>query len=190
MIKHNDTVQNLHTLSYSNIALAFLKIGLLGFGGVAISAHRVIVEERRWLNDGEYAALLGLGQALPGANTVNLAVMLGDRAKGWRGALLAVTCLMSAPVAILAAALAAYDKIALLDAVQGALNGVASAAAGLIWAVALKMLRGVGSTPFPVLLVAATFIPVGVFAAPLGPTLLIAGAAGVALSYLRRGASA
>lgn len=189
MIEHNETEHNPCTLSYSDIARAFLKIGLLGFGGVAISAHRVIVEERRWLDDGEYAMLLGLGQALPGANTVNLAVMIGDRARGWKGALLAVTCLMSGPVTILAAALAAYDRIALLDAVQGALNGVASAAAGLIWAVALKMLRGIGPAPFPLALVGATFIPVGLFAAPLAPTLLIAGTAGVALAYLRRGAA-
>ena len=46
--------------------LSYVKIGLLGFGGVAAWARHVIVEDRRWLTEREYAEILGLGQVLPG----------------------------------------------------------------------------------------------------------------------------
>jgi chromate transporter len=49
----------------------------MGFGGVAAVARHVLVVERAWVDDAEYGRLLGLCQALPGANTVNAAVMLG-----------------------------------------------------------------------------------------------------------------
>lgn len=38
--------------------LSFLKIGLMGFGGVAAIARHVLVVERGWVNDEEYARLL------------------------------------------------------------------------------------------------------------------------------------
>ena len=62
--------------------LGYLKIGLLGFGGVAAWARHVIVEERRWLTEREYAEVLGLGQVLPGPNVGNAAVMIGRRFHG------------------------------------------------------------------------------------------------------------
>ena len=40
-------------------------VGLMGFGGVTPWAHRMVVEERRWLDAREYSALLGICQILP-----------------------------------------------------------------------------------------------------------------------------
>ena len=57
-------------------------MGLLGFGGVLPWARRVLVEERAWLSEREFAELLGMCQILPGPNVVNLAVILGAR---WQG---------------------------------------------------------------------------------------------------------
>jgi chromate transporter len=53
-------------VSSTELFLGFLKIGLLGFGGVAPWARHVIIEERRWLTDKEFAEILGVGQILPG----------------------------------------------------------------------------------------------------------------------------
>ena len=72
--------------SLSDLFTGFLKIGLMGFGGVGPVARHIIVAERRWLDDRGYAELMGICQALPGANTVNAAVMLGDRFRGAAGA--------------------------------------------------------------------------------------------------------
>ena len=73
-----------------DLFLGFFKLGALAFGGTGPMMRSVIVEDRRWLDDAEFAALLGLCQALPGANTCNLAVMLGERHFGASGAFIAL----------------------------------------------------------------------------------------------------
>jgi Chromate transport protein ChrA len=90
--------------------LAFLKIGVLGFGGVAAWARHVLVVERRFLDGRAFAEDFGLASSLPGANTVNLSVMLGDRFCGVSGAIAALTGLMGAPLVILAAIASLYAR--------------------------------------------------------------------------------
>jgi chromate transporter len=128
-----------HHHSHAELAGAFLRIGILGFGGVAASARRVLVEERGWFGDEDYAALLGLGQTLPGANTVNLAVLIGDRAQGVSGALTAVAALMTLPLALLLGILSVYDRIETLPVVKAVLAGMASTGAGLVFGTGLRM---------------------------------------------------
>jgi chromate transporter len=128
-----------HHHSHAELAGAFLRIGILGFGGVAASARRVLVEERGWFGDEDYAALLGLGQTLPGANTVNLAVLIGDRAQGLSGALTAVAALMTLPLVLLLGILSVYDRIEALPVVKAVLAGMASTGAGLVFGTGLRM---------------------------------------------------
>ena len=49
-------------------------------------AQRELVERERWLTPAQFVELLSLGQVLPGPNIVNMALMIGDRFFGWRGA--------------------------------------------------------------------------------------------------------
>jgi chromate transport protein ChrA len=58
----------------------------------------VLVEERAWLTDREFAELIGMCQVLPGPNVVNLSVMLGARWQGPVGSLLALTGILFVPV--------------------------------------------------------------------------------------------
>ncbi len=81
--------------------LGYAKIGLLGFGGVAPWARHIIVEEKRWLDDREYAALLGVGQVIPGPNTVNCAIMIGDRFRGTAGAIVSALGIAGTPILVL-----------------------------------------------------------------------------------------
>ena len=85
------------TVTTWDLFLGFAKIGMLGFGGIGPISHHVIVEERLWLSEEEYAAVLGMGQVLPGPNTVNAGVIIGDRYRGFRGSLACVTGIMLAP---------------------------------------------------------------------------------------------
>ena len=88
-------------VSRTELFLGFAKIGLLGFGGVAPWARHIIVGERRWLSEREYASILGVGQVLPGPNTVNSAIIIGDHFQGTAGALLAVVGLLCTPITVL-----------------------------------------------------------------------------------------
>ncbi|MBV1797463.1 chromate transporter [Siccirubricoccus sp. G192] len=119
--------------------LGYLKIGLLGFGGVAAWARHVIVEERRWLTELEYAEVLGLGQVLPGPNVGNAAVMIGRRFHGLAGALLATTGIYLAPLLILIGLCVLYDRYGQLPQVAPAMAGIAAAAAGMVIGTAFKM---------------------------------------------------
>jgi len=65
----------------------FLSIGARSFGGVMPWAHRVMVEERRWLTPADFAETIGLCQFLPGPNIGNSSIVLGKRWFGVRGAL-------------------------------------------------------------------------------------------------------
>ena len=64
-----DTASEAPRPSLPDLFTGFLKIGLMGFGGVGPVARHIIVAERNWLDDRGYAELMGICQALPGANT-------------------------------------------------------------------------------------------------------------------------
>jgi chromate transporter len=160
--------------------LAFSKIGVLGFGGVGPWARRVLVEETGWLTDEEWASLLGFGQILPGPNVVNASVILGDRYHGPMGSVIAVTGIMAAPMAILIAAAALYDRFEAVPDVQAGLAGVAAAAAGLVLGTSLRMawsLRpgplalGLGITALVAVLLGAPLVMVVLTLAPVGLAL-------------------
>ncbi len=161
----------------------FLKIGLLGFGGVAPVARHIIVEERKWLDNKDYAEVLGLGQILPGANTVNAAVMIGDRFCGVPGAAAAVLGLLAMPICILIGLALLYERYAALPDVALALQGAAAAAAGLAMGTALKMgtqmKRSIGGLVFG----AMALVAVGLLHLPLAPTVFVVAPLSILAAY-------
>src|SRR5688572_7838334 len=76
----------------SQLALYFLKLGTLGFGGpVALVGymHRDLVAVRGWVTDEEYDEGLALAQLMPGPLAAQLAIYLGFIHHGTWGATLA-----------------------------------------------------------------------------------------------------
>src|SRR5690606_28689819 len=74
------------------VLLAFLKLGLVSFGGPV--AHlgyfrAEFVERRRWLDDRGYSDLVALCQFLPGPASSQVGIGLGLGRAGWRGAMAA-----------------------------------------------------------------------------------------------------
>jgi len=159
--------------SLPNLFTGFLKIGLMGFGGVGPVARHIIVAERNWLDDRGYAELMGICQALPGANTVNAAVMLGDRFRGAAGALICVFALMAMPLLSLVAIANIYGAVSDHPLARVALTGAAASAAGLILGTAARLLTKAGLARWAWVMAAAAFIAVGVLRLPMLPTLLV-----------------
>ena len=135
----NNPVSATHTPSRAELFLGYAKMGLLGFGGVAAWSRHVIVEERRWLTEREYAEILGLGQILPGPNVGNASVMIGRRFHGLAGSLLATSGLYIGPLTVLMGLALLYDNFAEAPGVASFMHGIAAAAAGMVIATALKM---------------------------------------------------
>ena len=169
-----------------DLFLAFFKIGLVGFGGVGAWVQRVLVEERGLMSLREFAELQGVASALPGANTINLSVMLGDRRQGLSGALAALSGLFVAPLSILILILLFYDRFAELPTVQGALHGAAAATTGLVIANAGKLLRALGNERVALAVAAAVFAAVGLLGAPLVIVLAVIIPCAVAAMALAR----
>lgn len=122
---------------------AFSLLALQGFGGVLAVAQRELCERRRWLTPGDFVELLATAQVLPGPNVCNLSLMIGDRFFGWRGALVALAGMISAPMILmltLAWMLGEASAVGQMQGlIKGALGGIAAVAAGQIVGTVLKL---------------------------------------------------
>lgn len=150
-----------------DLFLGFLIVGLQGFGGVLPFARRMLVEDRRWLDEREFTEVLSLSQFLPGPNIVNVSIIIGSRFRGPLGSIAATLGLMLMPFVIVLALAALYARFADLAPVRGATTGVSAAATGLIIATGLKMARPLKSVPWHVVMCVLTFVAIAVLRLPL-----------------------
>ena len=153
--------------------IAFLKVGISGFGGVMPFAHRMLVENERWLNEREFIDVLSLCQFLPGPNIVNVSIVVGRRFAGVRGAVAAFVGLILMPLIIILALGTLYRAAGQLPGVKGAFGGVACAAAGLVLAMGLRMGRSLRRSPWQLLVATLTFVAIAVLRFPLVWVLLV-----------------
>jgi len=151
----------------ADLLAAFLKIGLLGFGGVMPWARRVMVEERRWLTDREFAETIGMCQVLPGPNVVNLAVVIGSRAQGPVGALLALTGILFVPVVIVVVLAVFYAAVAQSPLARNAIGAASAAGAGLILGTATRLVLATRPPLRGLAMGGAAFVSIGVLHWPL-----------------------
>jgi len=113
---------------------AFLKLGLISFGGPV--AHigylrEEFVSKRRWLDDAAYSDLVALCQFLPGPASSQVVFALGMQHAGWAGGLLASFC-FTLPSAVLMI-LFGYGVTALGDLQSaGWLHGLKLAAVAVV----------------------------------------------------------
>ncbi len=173
--------------SCTELFWVFTRLALQGFGGVLAVAQRELVDKQRWLTAEEFLHTLSLAQVLPGPNVVNLALMLGDRFFGWRGAFAALAGMLSLPLVIVLLLASSYEHSRHLPWVSGALQGMGVVAAGLIAATALRLTPSLAQTPLGhvpcALLVAATVFSMAWWRWPLWTVVLGLGACSAALVW-------
>jgi chromate transporter len=81
--------------SLGEIALVFLKLGTIAFGGPA--AHLAMMEEefvrrRRWITQVEFLDRLATANLIPGPSSTEVAIFIGQLKRGWRGLIVAGSC--------------------------------------------------------------------------------------------------
>jgi chromate transporter len=133
--------------SLSDLFIAFTLLALQGFGGVVAVAQVELVDRRRWLTREEFAEEWAVAQVMPGANVVNLAMMLGSRYFGLPGAVVALTGMLGLPLLLVLLLALLFSQYASHPGVIGALRGVGAVAAGLIVATGLKLLPALKTNP-------------------------------------------
>jgi chromate transporter len=174
--------------------LLFSQLGLSSFGGgVSAWMHRTFVEQRGWLGEKEFAAALAFGRIMPGANVVNLAVLIGQRVRGAPGAAAAAMGLLVGPSFAVIGLAIVYRHFAGAIVLRAALEGTAVAAAGLLIGMGVTSgahtvgpdakfrgyVYGIGATA----IMAVVFVLIGVFGFPTVPTVLCLAPLSMALAH-------
>lgn len=175
--------------SEKELFVAFTLLALQGFGGVLAVAQRVLCEQKRWLTKEQFVEILAFGQVLPGPNVCNVALMVGDRFFGWRGAFAALAGMMTVPLVIVLAITVAYSQYASNPVVAGALKGMGAVAAGLIVGTALKLMSALRANPMGIpacaVLLVLAFVAVAILRWPLVWVLLGLGTVACLLAWRR-----
>ena len=122
------------------LSRVFLQVSLYGFSGGLALAHRIVVDERQWLTEPEFADIVSLCQFLPGPNIIGIAVCTGTRLRGTAGAFAAAAGFLVIPWGLGLAAgllLLAHAQHPLL---RNILGGLSATAAGLLIATGIRLL--------------------------------------------------
>lgn len=126
--------------SLLQIFVEFLIIGATSFGGGVVAYLRNgLVSKRAWLDDKSFVELLAISQSLPGLNSTNMAILVGDRLRGWPGAILAFLGMCLPGGLLMYGVGMVYHEHGDRALVTAALKGVAAAAVGLILATAVQL---------------------------------------------------
>ncbi len=192
-----------HRVGLIELFLLFFRVGLSSFGGgVPAWIHRAFVEQRDWLGEEEFSAALALGRIMPGANVVNLAVLIGQRLRGALGAVAAATGLLIGPSLTVIGLATGYRHFAGSIVLRAALEGTTAAAAGLLIGMGVVsgsriISKGVKSRGRALQSVSVTavmagmFFSIGVLRFPMVPTVLCLAPFSIALAlFTARNSSA
>ncbi len=161
----------------TQIFLEFLLIGATSFGGGVVAYLRNgLVAKRAWLDDRSFVELLSISQSLPGLNSTNMAILVGDRLRGTRGALAAIAgmCLPGGLLMLVVGMV--YQEHGDHPLATAALKGVAAAAVGLILSTAVQLGKKSLGHAADAVFVVATVVAVNRFHVSVLTVLLVVGA--------------
>ena len=129
-----------------DLFVVFLKIGAFTFGGgwAMISIiEKEIVDKKRWVSKEEFLDLLAVSQSIPGILAVNMAVAVGDKLRGRKGALWAAlgTILPSFFMILTVAIFLTPDMIKSNETLNNIFRGIRPAVVALIIAPVISSAR-------------------------------------------------
>jgi chromate transporter len=174
--------------SFAELVAAFARIGVLSFGGAAgqiAMMHRIVVDERGWLDEKRFLHALNYCMLLPGPEAQQLATYVGWLTHGVRGGL-AAGVLFVLPGALLMLALSVVYTLGTgLALVDGVFYGVKAAVLAIVAQALIKIARrGLRAGPLYAL-AAASFLSIVLLDAPFPLIVLAAGALGAAAALRR-----
>jgi len=169
-----------------DILLSFLKIGTFTFGGgyamIPVIQHEVITR-RGWIAEQEFIDLLTLAQTAPGPISLNTAVFVGYKCRGFLGALMAILGVILPSFLVILAVAIFFSEIRDNEWVDAAFRGMRPAVVALIVAPILGLTRGMHWALIAV--AAATAVAVWYFA--ISPVWLLVAGALLGLLWAARG---
>lgn len=164
----------------------FARLTLHSFGGALFWSRRMLVERHGWLSEHEFVEILALAQLLPGANGVNLAVIVGYRFAGLQGAAAALAGFLGAPLMVIVAIGVFYAHFGAQPLVKDALGGMLVVAVALLIATGAKIAAVLGRRPLPWTFALLAFAGVGVMRWPLLAVLAVMAPVAIAFAWKGR----
>jgi len=173
--------------SLTDLFVSFTLLALQGFGGVLAIVQHELVEKKRWMTREEFVEEWAVAQIMPGPNVVNLALMIGGRYFGLRGALVALAGMLTVPLVVVLLLTSVYAQYAHHPGLAGALRGMGAVAAGLITAAGLRLLSTLKANPLGVAVCLAfclgSFAAIALFRVPLLYVLPALGGLACVITY-------
>src|SRR5262245_22057032 len=164
----------------------FFVVGIFSFGGgLTAWFHREIVLVRGWMTDEEFFSGYSLAQVLPGVNSTNMAVYIGQRVRGALGSATALTGLLTGPFFVVIAAALTYNQLAELPGFTAAMAGIATTAVGMIFRLGMTSAQASLRHLSSVIVLIATFVAIGIMQWPLLPVLAVLVPLSIAVSWRR-----
>jgi chromate transporter len=133
-------------VSFLDLFLVFLKIGVFMFGGGygALSIlHKEVVECRGWLSEKEFVDIVGIAESTPGPIAINCATYIGYKLLGVVGSVIAtIAVVVPAFITILMVAMLIRPYLE-TEPARIILRGINSAIVGLIFVALVIISRNV-----------------------------------------------
>ena len=147
----SQTVVSNRKASLKELALLFLKLGTIAFGGPA--AHIAMMEDevvrrKNWLEQEKFLDLLGMTNLIPGPNSTELAIHIGYVQAGFLGLLVAGSCFILPATLIVGAIAWAYVSFGTLPVASGLLYGVKPVVIAVVLQALIRLFRTAIKTKF------------------------------------------
>jgi len=174
-------------VTFREALAVWFKIGCLGFGGPAgqiALMHRILVDEKKWVEEQRYLHALNFCMLLPGPEAQKLATYVGWLLHGMRGGLAAGILFVLPGALVMLGVSLLYVLGQDIPAVEGALFGIKAAVLVIVVEALLRIGRRGLKTRLLLGIAAAAFI--GIFFLDLPFPLIVAAAAAVGFMSTRQ----
>jgi chromate transporter len=164
--------------SFSEAAGTWFKIGCLGFGGPAgqiALMHRILVDEKKWVDEPRFLHALNFCMLLPGPEAQQLATYIGWLLHGIRGGIVAGVLFVLPGAFVMLGLSLIYALGQGLALVDGALYGIKAAVLVIVVEALIRIGRRALKTRTLIAIAAAAFIGIFFLALPF-PLIVIAAA--------------
>jgi chromate transporter len=168
-------------VDFAQAVRVWFKIGCLGFGGPAgqiALMHRILVDEKKWVEESRYLHALNFCMLLPGPEAQKLATYVGWLLHGTRGGLVAGILFVLPGALVMLAISLLYALGQGIPAIDGALFGIKAAVLVIVVEALLRIGRRGLKTRLMLGVAAGAFIGIFFLALPFPLIVAVSGALG------------
>jgi chromate transporter len=132
------------------LALLFLKLGTIGFGGPAAHIALMrdeVVARKKWVSEQRFLDLVGATNLIPGPNSTELAAHIGRERAGWRGLVIAGVAFIFPAMLIVLGLAWLYLRYDTSPAADALIYGVSPVVIAIIVFAVWGLAKTAGKTP-------------------------------------------